>query len=57
MTDQLPALEAIIETLLYKCQKSKCNSQRCVCRQNGLVCAEMCRCIDSKNELKEYIIE
>ena len=57
MTDQLPALEAIIETLLYKCQKSKCNSQRGVCRQNGLVCAEMCRCIDSKNELKEYMIE
>ena len=57
MTDQLPALEAIIETWLCRCQKSKCKSQHCVCRQNGLVCAEMCGCIDSKNELKEYIIE
>ena len=57
MTDQLPALEATIEISLYRSQKSKCNTQRCVFRQNRIVCTEMCGCIDSKNELKEYITE
>ena len=57
MTDQLPALEATIEISLCRSQKPKCNSQRCVFRQNRIVCTEMCGCIDCKNELKEYITE
>ena len=57
MTDQLPALEATIEISLYRSQKSKCNTQRCVFRQNRIVCTEMCGSIDFKNELKGYITE
>ena len=56
MTDQLLALEATIEMSLCRCQKPKCNSQRCVCRENGLACTELCGCVDCENELKEYIM-
>ena len=57
MADQLQALEGTIEMSLCRCKKSKCNSQFCVYRQNGLVYTEMCDCNDCKNELKEYITE
>ena len=56
MTDQLLALEATIEMSLCRCQKPKCNSQGCVCRENGLACTEICGCVDCENELKEYIM-
>ena len=56
MTDQLPAPEATeaIAMSLCRCQKSKCNSKRCVCKQEVLVCTKMCGCIDCENELKEF---
>ena len=56
MTDQLPAPKVTIEMSLCRCEKSDCNSRRCVCRKNGLVCTEMCGCIGCKNDRKEYII-
>ena len=37
MTDQLLALEATIEMSLCRCQKPKCNSQRCVCGKTVLL--------------------
>ena len=53
--DRLSPQESTIEMSLCRCQKSRCNSRTCVCVQACLVCTKTCRCVDRKNELKEYI--
>ena len=53
MTDQLPE-NLLRNVVVCRCQKSKCNKQGCVCKQNGLAYTEIYGCIEGKNELKEY---
>ena len=37
------APESVIELLKCSCDKSKCSSARCTCRQNNLSCTELCK--------------
>ena len=49
MTTLPPAPESIISLSLCRC-KTKCESLRCVCCENGLSCSEMCFCENCENE-------
>ena len=51
MTDQLPAPQQIVELSICKC-KSGCDSARCSCNKNNLVCTELCLCEDCQNALQ-----
>ena len=55
MTDRLAAPKHIVELCICKC-KTECESLRCNCKKNNLVCTEMCMCNDCKNCLKEELI-
>ena len=55
MTDQLATPKHILELCIYKC-KTGCESLRCSCKKNDLVCTEMCICNDCKNCPNEEII-
>jgi len=46
MTDDLPAPIGLIELCLCSC-KTTCQTDRCSCQKNKLVCTEMCKCTDS----------
>lgn len=35
-----------------KCQKSKCATNQCKCRQNGLSCTDLCGCLECQNTLQ-----
>ena len=46
------APESVVELLKCSCDKSKCSSARCTCRQNNLPCTELCKCeagVDCEN--------
>ena len=43
MTDQLPAPVGLIELCMCSC-KGICDTARCSCHKNKLVCTEMCKC-------------
>lgn len=47
-----PAPEAVIEMSLCRCKKS-CDSKRCTCVKSGLVCTEMCFCVNCENQNEE----
>ena len=47
MTDQLAAPTYIVELCICKC-KTGCESLRCSCKKNNLVCTEMCMCNAAK---------
>ena len=47
-----PAQVSIVELCLCKC-KSGCNTLRCNCKKNNLVCAEMCICDDCANDMSK----
>ena len=49
MTDDLPAPLALIELSMCGC-KTSCDTNRCKCYKNSLVCTEMCKCFDCKND-------
>ena len=49
MTDNLPAPIALIELSMCKCQTG-CKTKRCKCLKNDLVCTDMCKCRDCKND-------
>ncbi|XP_066928999.1 uncharacterized protein [Clytia hemisphaerica] len=49
MTDNLPAPIALIELSMCKC-KTGCQSKRCKCLKNNLICTDMCRCTNCKND-------
>ena len=44
MTD-LPAPLGLVELSMYSC-KGSCLTNRCSCHKNGLICTEMCKCLD-----------
>lgn len=39
------------------CSKNKCESSRCSCRANGLVCTDLCSCTDCVNHSFEDVLE
>ena len=44
--------ESVVELLKCSCNKSRCSSARCTCRQNNLPCTELCKCeagVDCEN--------
>ena len=49
MTDNLPAPIAMIELSMCSC-KTNCNTMRCKCRKNYLLCTDMCKCIHCEND-------
>ena len=55
MTNQLAAPKHIVELCISKC-KTGCESLRCSCEKNNLVCTEMCMCNDCKNCPNEELI-
>ena len=48
MTDNLPAPLALIELSVCSC-KGDCSTRRCKCFKNALVCTDMCKCQECKN--------
>ena len=52
MMEQLPAPDSIIELSMCKCN-SGCSSLRCKCKKNGMLCMEMCLCINCQNDYDE----
>ena len=46
LTDDLPAPTGLIELSMCSC-KSPCQTDRCMCRKNKLLCTEMCKCVDT----------
>ena len=53
LTTNLPALESIIDLDSCKC-KTGCNSGRCRCHKNSLVCSEISLCQNCQNSVEEY---
>jgi len=52
MMEQLPAPDSIIELSMCKCN-SGCSSLGCKCKKNGMLCMEMCLCVDCRNDYVE----
>lgn len=46
--DQEPAPKALMELVSCKC-KTGCNGRRCSCHKVGLLCTDVCECIDCEN--------
>ena len=55
MTKQLAAPKHIVELCICK-RKTGCESLRCSCKKNNVVCTEMCMCNDCKNCPNEELI-
>ena len=55
MIEQLAAPKHIVKLCICKC-KTGCESLRCSCKKNNLVCTEMCMCNDCKNCPNEELI-
>ena len=53
MTDNLPTPIALIELSMCKCQTG-CKTKRCKCLKNDLVCTDMCKWKDCKNDGIDY---
>ena len=53
MTTNLPVPESIIKLSSCRC-KTGCDSGRCRCHKNSLLCSEMCLCEDCGNMEDEY---
>ena len=49
MTDKLPAPQSVIELSMYSCKKTNCDSLHCNCKNKGLVCSDMCQCLNCSN--------
>ena len=58
--DDLPAPTGLIELSMCSC-KSPCQTDRCMCRKNKLLCTEMCKCVDTckncDNDDTEYLTD
>ena len=48
LTENLPAPLELIELSVCSC-KSDCSTKRCKCNKNGLICTDMCKCLNCKN--------
>ena len=46
MSTLAPAPEAIIILVNYRCSKERCSSNRCQCREAGLLCTDLFCCSD-----------
>ena len=44
MTTLPPAPQAVIDLVKCSCAKTRCSSNRCKCRRNGLNCTDLCSC-------------
>lgn len=53
LTDELPAPTGLIELSMCSC-KTNCETNRCSCKKNSLVCTEMCKCSDTCNNCETY---
>ena len=49
MTDQKPAPVSVVELSFCRC-KHGCDTKRCTCKKNNLICSEMCFCQDCENQ-------
>ena len=49
MTDKLLAPQSVIELSMCSCKKRNCNSLRCNSKKKGLVCTDMCQCLNCSN--------
>ena len=49
MADKLPAPQSVIELGMCSCKKTNCDSLRCNCKKKGLVCSDMCQCLNWSN--------
>lgn len=52
LTDMPPAPEQLIEVSSCIC-KTGCNTMRCKCKKNNMVCTEMCLCVECQNDDEE----
>lgn len=52
LTDMPPAPEQLIEVSSCTC-KTGCNTMRCKCKKNNMVCTEMCLCVECQNDDEE----
>ena len=53
MIENPPAPDSILELISCGC-KTGCQTDRCHCRKNELLCTEMCRCKDFENPDIEF---
>ena len=44
-----PAPDEILELVSCTCAKTKCSTQACVCKNNGLKCTDLCGCKNCEN--------
>ena len=49
MADKLSAPQSVIELSMCSCKKTNCDSLRCNCKKKGLVCSDMCQCLNCSN--------
>ena len=55
LTENLPAPLELIELSVCSC-KSDCSTKRCKCNKNGLICTDMCRYLNCKNNDESDIV-
>ena len=56
MTVDLPAPSGLIELSMCSC-KTSCETNRCSCRRNKLLCTDMCKCGDNCENVENGDIE
>ena len=46
MTVKLPPPQSVIELTMCSCKKTNCDSLRSNCKKKGLMCSDMCQCLN-----------
>ena len=46
MTSLPPAPQAVLDLVKCSCKKTRCTTNRCKCRKNGLNCTDLCSCCE-----------
>ena len=57
MTEKLLAPQSVIKFSMCSCKKANCDSLRFNCKKKGLVCSDMCQCLNCSNiesEMSEF---
>ena len=53
MTDELSVPLELMELSVCGC-KTSCNTMRCKCVKNQLMCTDLCKCVSCKNDGTEF---
>ena len=47
--NKLPAPQSLIELRMCSCKKTNCDSLPSNCKKKGLMCSDMCQCLNCSN--------